>query len=146
MVAVVAMLSLFVALVAVSSLRPEYSAASLPEPVAWTHRVDTAPTQASWVRFPDSGVRSAAQSAGHADHGPTSGCLPTHQKPFLSMWMTRDLPITEASSSSQPGWLALPASFAASKSPPATPIWANSSSVAALDDRDTLIQLCITRC
>jgi hypothetical protein len=141
-VAVFAALSLFVALVAASSLRPEYAAASLPEPAAWTHRTD-APAQASPEWLPT----AAAISVGHSAHGRAPGLLPTHQKPFLSMWMTRELPDSDASSSySDPDWLALPVSFASSESPPGVAFSAAPSSATVRANRDTLTQLCISRC
>jgi len=142
-VAVFAVLSLFVALVAASSLRPEYAAASLPEPAAWTHRTDDAAAQASPEWLPT----AAALSVGNSAHGRAPGLLPTHQKPFLSMWMTRELPDSDASSSySDPDWLALPVSFASSESPPGVAFSAAPSSADVRANRDTLTQLCISRC
>ncbi|OBH03073.1 hypothetical protein A5696_09465 [Mycobacterium sp. E2699] len=130
-IATVAALSLFVALIAGSSLRPQFAAATLPEPAAWTHathavRAQTGPAE----------LRAAA-------HDFSPGSTPTDKKPFHSMWMTRDRPATVIHLSPQTGWLALPASFGASKFPPDGVRWA--AAAPAPDDRDVLTRLCVAR-
>ena len=109
--AIVAVLSLFVALIAGSSLRPQLAAAALPEPAVWTHGAQGVQPHASQVQ-----LHAAAQPVSHLDHGFSPGS--TNKKPFHSMWMTRDRPTDWTDLSPHSGWLALPASFAASEFQP----------------------------
>lgn len=137
-IAVVAVLSLFVALIVGSSLRPQFAAAALPEPAAWTQGTRGVQAHAG---------NAAAQSMSYLDHAFSPGCTPTNKtnkKPFHSTWMTRDRPTSSTPLSSQLGWLALPAPFAAPEFQPRGAHWAESA--AALVNRDMLTQLCITRC
>jgi hypothetical protein len=140
-IAIVAALSLFVALIAGSSLRPEFAPTALPEPAAWTHGSHGVQGHASRVQ-----LHPVAQPTSHLDHGFLPGTTPPNKKPFHSMWMTRDLPTSWTHLS--PHWLALPASFAASGFNPGGTHWAASASASAAApvDRDTLIQLCVVRC
>jgi hypothetical protein len=138
-IAIVAALSLFVALIAGSSLRPKFAAAELPEPAAWTHATHGAQAHASQVQ-----LHPVAQPDSHLDHGYLPSTTPPKQKPFHSMWMTRDLPTSWTHLS--PHWLAMPGSFAASEFRPGGAHFAASASAAAPADRDTLLQLCVVRC
>jgi|HubBroStandDraft_3_1064219.scaffolds.fasta_scaffold00006_31 hypothetical protein len=137
--AIVAALSLFVALIAGSSLRPQFAAAALPEPAAWTHGTLGGQAHASQVQ-----LHAAAQPVSHLDHAFSPSSTPTNKKPFHSMWMTRDRPTSWTHLSPQSGWLPLPASFAASEFQPRGTHWA--APAAAPVNRDILIRLCVTRC
>ncbi|OBI17851.1 hypothetical protein A5713_19295 [Mycobacterium sp. E2497] len=134
-VAVVSALSLFVALIAGSSLRPQFAAGTLPEPAAWTQQTQSAQTQAGHARA------DAAQTISRADHGPATGSTSTDKKPFHSMWMTRDRPISWPPMTHQGGWLALPTSFAAAEPPPV-----RVAPAAVPDHRDNSTRLCVIRC
>jgi hypothetical protein len=138
-IAIGAALSLFVALIAGSSLRPQLAAAAPPEPAAWTHGTQGVPAHASQVQ-----LHAAAQPISHLDHGISPGSTPTNKKPFQSTWMTRDRPAGWTHLSLQSGWLALPTSFAAPEFQPGGAHWA--ASAPAPDNRDTLTQLCVVRC
>ncbi|MCV7050565.1 hypothetical protein H7H82_08145 [Mycobacterium heidelbergense] len=138
-VAIVAALSLFVALIAGSSLRPQFAAAALPEPAAWTHATHGVQADASQVRR-----HAAVQLVSHLGHGFSPASAPTDKKPFHSTWMTRDLPVSWAHLSPQSGWSALPASFAAPEFQPAGAH--RVASAAAPANRDTSTQLCVIRC
>jgi hypothetical protein len=136
-IALVAALSLFAALIAGSSLRPQLAAAALPEPAAWTHGSHGVQAHTSQMQ-----LHAAAQPVSHLDHAFSPGSTPTNKKPFHSMWMTRDLPTGWTRLSPQSGWLPLPASFAASEFQPGGAHWAASAPV----NRDMLTQLCVVRC
>ncbi|MGV7984952.1 hypothetical protein PJP10_10790 [Mycobacterium kansasii] len=129
-IAIAAAVSLFVALIAGSSLRPRFSPATLPEPAAWTHsQVQSHP---------------AAQLMSHRDHGFLQSATPRIKKPFHSMWMTRDRPTSWTPLSPRCGWLALPSSSAESEPRPG--IVSRVASAAAPVNRDMLTQLCVVRC
>jgi hypothetical protein len=136
--AVVAAASLFIALIAGSSLRPQFSAAALPEPAAWSHGTYGVQAHASHVQ-----LHAAAQPISHLEHASSAGSTPT-KKPFHSMWMTRDRPTSWTALSPQSGWLALPASFAASEFQPNGTRWGEPA--AAPVNRDMLTQLRVVRC
>ena len=135
----VAALSVLVALIAGSSLRPQLAAAALPEPAAWTHGTQGVQAHASQVQ-----LHAAAQPTSHLDHGFSPASAPTNKKPFHSTWMTREWPTSWTPSSPQAGWLALPVSFAASEFQPNGTHWGEPT--AAPVNRDVLTQLCVTRC
>ncbi len=135
----VAALSLFVALIAGSSLRPQFAAAALPEPAAWTHGTSGVHAHANLVQ-----LHAAAQPISYLDNYFSQGSTPMNKKPFHSMWMTRDRPTSWPPSSPQSGWLALSAPFAASEFQPRGAQWAEPA--AAPVNRDMLTQLCVTRC
>ena len=138
-IAIVAAMSLFVALIAGSSLRPRFSAAALPGMAGWTP--GTHEVQAHAVQLQ---LHAAAPPISRLDGGLSPGSTPINKKPFHSMWMTRDRPNSWPHLSAQLDWLALPASFAASKfQPDGTPC---AASAAASDNRDNLNQLCVIRC
>jgi len=136
-IAIVAALSLLVALIAGSSLRPQLAAAALPEPVAWTYGTQGVQVHAGQVQ-----LHAVAQPISHLVHGVSPGS--TNKKPFHSTWMTRDRPTDSTDLSPQSGWVALPASFAASEFQPGGAHWA--ASAPAPVNRDILTQLCIVRC
>ncbi|OSC19116.1 hypothetical protein B8W69_29305 [Mycobacterium vulneris] len=137
-IAIVA-LSMFVALIAGSSLRPQFAAAELPEPAAWTHVTPGVPAHAGQTQ-----LDSAAQPISLLSHSFSSGPTPTNKKPFRSMWMTKGRPTGWILSSPRSGWLALPASFAASHFEPGGADL--KASDAAASGRDSLAQLCVIRC
>jgi hypothetical protein len=140
-IAIVAALSLFVALVAGSSLRPQFSAAALPEPAAWTHGTQGVQAHPSRVQ-----LHAVAQAIRHPEHASSAGSTPTNKKPFRNMWMTKDRPTIWTPLSPHSGWFALPASFGASEFQPGGAHRAASASAAAPVDRDILTQLCVVRC
>jgi hypothetical protein len=131
-IAIVTALSVFVALIAGSSLRPQFAASAPPEPAAWTHAAPGVRSHAGRVE-----LRAAADAF-------SPGSTPTNKKPFHSMWMTRDRPATVTHLSPQSGWFALPASFGASELQPDRVRWV--ASAKAPDDRDALTLLCVARC
>lgn len=130
-IAIAAAASLFVALIAGSSLRPRFAAASLPEPAAWTHGSDAIQP-------------SAAHRTSHLDHGMSAGSRPADKKPFHSMWMTRARPTNWAPLSLQLDWLALPASFVASQFQAGGAPWAAPATAAIT--RDILALVRVVRC
>jgi hypothetical protein len=138
-IAIVAALSLFVALIAGSSLRPRLAAAALPEPAAWTHGTQSVQAHANQMQH-----HAGAQQISHRGHGFSPGSTPTNKKPFHSMWMTRDWPTSWTHLSPESGWAALPASFAASEFQPGGAHWA--APAAAPANRDVLTQRCVARC
>lgn len=137
-IAMIAALSAFVALVAGSSLRPQFAAAALPEPAAWTHATHDAPAHAGQRQH-----SAAAYSHGHQVHGFVTRSLPTNNKTFLSMWMPRAVPTNWTAVSPHSDWWALPASFAS-----ACPLGgtAEAASAATRANGDTSTLLCIVRC
>jgi hypothetical protein len=138
-IAIVAALGLLVALIAGSSLRPQFAAAALPEPAAWTHGTQGVQAHASQVPR-----LAAAPTISHLGHGFSPGTKPTNNKPFHSTWMTQDRPASWNCMSPQSDWLPLPASFAATEFQHGGAHWAISAAVPV--NRDTLAQLCVVRC
>jgi hypothetical protein len=137
-VAVVAAFALFTALIAGSALRPQFSAAALPEPVAWSHaaaHVDQLKLHGS----PQATSRSAGCLCGTA---PVN--KPVNKKPFHSMWMTQDRPQTWTRWSPQSARSASTASFAPSVFAPGGA--RGRSPAYFLDGQDLLTWLCVTRC
>ncbi|BBY03936.1 hypothetical protein MSEO_44350 [Mycobacterium seoulense] len=138
-IAIIAALSVFVALVAGSSLRPRLAASTLPEPAAWTHVTHHLPAHVG--QRPDI---AAARSHSQPGHRLGTGVAPTKNKTFLSMWMPRAVPTNWTALSPHSDWLALPASFAAPASAPGAA--AGAASAATPANRDTPTLLCILRC
>lgn len=134
-----AALGLFVALIAGWSLRPQFAAAELPEPVAWTHGTQSVQAHASYLR-----LRAAEQSISYRDHASAHGATPTNKKPFHSTWMARDRPTGWTPLSPQSGWLASLSPFAVSESQLPGAHWVEP--MAAGVNRDMLTQLCVSRC
>jgi hypothetical protein len=133
-IVVVAALSLFVSLVAGSALRSQFSAATLPEPAAWSHVTPNGgPSHA--------GSKSSATI--HLQHASSWGISPTNKKPFHSKWMTHNRPDTWPRLQSLPLWFALPASFAGTGSPSGD---VDTSALAAeRGDQDILALHCVSR-
>jgi hypothetical protein len=133
-IAVVAALSLFVSLVAGSALRSQFSAATLPEPAAWSHVTpDVGQSQA----------RSASPATIHRQHASSWGASPTNKKPFHSMWMTHNRPDAWTRLQSHPLWSALPASFAGTGFQSGE---VHTSALAAeCGDQEILVLLCVSR-
>jgi hypothetical protein len=99
--AVVCALSLFVALVAGSALRPHFTTNALPVPGASIGHVALHDVrQARAV-----GVKEYVIAGAHARPSPAA------RKPFQYVWMTHDLPSTWAPLSPRLDWSALPKSF-----------------------------------
>ncbi|WP_036472283.1 hypothetical protein [Mycobacterium triplex] len=102
-IAVVAALGLFASLIAGSSLRSQFSAATLPEPAAWSQAI------------PNSGhaqTNSEAAAAIHLQHASSWDVSPAKRKPFHSMWMTHDRPDVWPRLASHSLLSVLPVSFA----------------------------------
>lgn len=137
-VAVVTALSLFVALIAGSSLRPQFAAGALPEPAAWTHQTESVQTPGGQEH------PGAVQIISHPGHGLGPGSTPTDKKPFHSMWMTRERPTSWPSLSPQSDWLVLPTSFAPQGHP--SDHARRVVAPAGCDGRDILMELCLIRC
>jgi hypothetical protein len=141
--AIVAVLSLFVALIAGSGLRPEFTAAALPEPVAWSQETlgvgAHADTDVGRVQ-----IHAGSQLGSHFCHASLSGSAPTDKKPVLSMLMARGRPLTWARLSPNSVWPPLPASFATVEFAPAVAHFG--APVAAPVDQDIFTQLCVARC
>lgn len=138
-IAIVAALSASVALVAGSSLRPQFAAAALPEPVAWTHATHDAPVHAGQGQH-----TGAVNSHSQLVHDFVTGALPTNNKTFLSMWMPRAVPTNWTAVSPHSDLWALPASFAASPYPRGGT--ARPAAAATPVNRDTSTLLCVVRC
>jgi hypothetical protein len=104
--AVVCALSLFVALVAGSALRPHYTTNALPEPGAWTHVVEHVQHDFKEVQSVSAtGSLIALKARG------SSRPVPISRKPFRYVWMTRDLPSNWFPLSPHSDWSVLPKSF-----------------------------------
>lgn len=111
--AVACALSLFVALVAGSALRPHYTTNALPEPAAWTHSVEQ--VHHDFTQVPPvsaSGSLVALQPSGN------SRPVPIVRKPFRYVWMTHDLPSNWVPLPPLSDWSALPKSFVSVKFQP----------------------------
>lgn len=106
-IAVVAAVSLFISLIAGSALRSQFSAATLPEPAAWSQVNPSAGSIAGQSRAPGESV-----AATHLQHARSWGASPMNKKPFHSMWMTHDRPDVWTRMQSQPVRSELPTSFA----------------------------------
>jgi hypothetical protein len=130
-IAVVAAISLFVSLVAGSSLRSKYSAATLPEPAVWSQVTPNAPHP-----------HAHSESRYHLQPA-SSGTSPTNKKPFHSMWMTRGQPDTRSGLRFPTLWSALPDSFATSGFQ--SGYVRTGAPAAHCGDREILTRLCIAR-
>jgi len=137
--AIVGALSLFVALVAGSALRPHYTTTVLPEPQAWTHAVQHVQPDASRVQ-PD----RATASVEYVIAGNKRLSAPISRKPFRNVWMTHDLPSNWVPLSPQSDWSALPESFAPAQFQPRGAPWGASTADAV--NRHTSSLFCIIRC
>lgn len=134
----VAVLSVFIALVAGSSLRPPLGAAALPEPAAWTQHTDDVATHAGEAQR-----HSIPELVSHQGHV-SKGSIPADKKPFRNTWMTKDRPASWTHWSPQSGFSVLPASFASSQLQPHGHTWPVCK--AAPDIRDISTRLCVVRC
>ncbi|MCA2266839.1 hypothetical protein [Mycobacterium marseillense] len=136
--AIVAALGVFVALIAGSSLRPQFAAATLPEPAAWS---GTAPGAGAQVlpRGRDAAVARPAPAAAQSSTPANNA----DKKPFHSMWMTKERPQPWNRSSAQSALSPTPTTFSPAR---ATLGDAQSRSPTTIPaDRDTLTRLCIAR-
>jgi hypothetical protein len=137
--AVVCALSLFVALVAGSALRPHYTASAFPEPGAWTHAVEHFQRDYSRAQ-PVSATGSLSALRASVSSRP----VPISRKPFRYVWMTHDLPSKWVPLSPLSDWSALPNSFSSVQFEPRGSPW-----VALMGDpgiRLTSTLFCIIRC
>jgi hypothetical protein len=138
--AVVCALSLFVALVAGSALRPHYTANSLPEPAAWAHSVrDVQPDYSYSHRLSATPALKYLQSGSRAHPAPTS------RKPFRYVWMTHDLPSNWDPLSPRTDWSVLPKTFAAAEFQPRGAPW-GASTADAVNRHTSSSLFCIIRC
>lgn len=137
--AVVCALSLFVALVAGSALRPHYTTNALPEPGAWTHTVEHVQQDFKQVQ-PVSATGSLIALNARGSSRP----VPLARKPFRYVWMTRDLPSDWVPLSPRSDWSALPKSFVAEQfQPRGAP---RAATTGDSDNRHTSTLFCIIRC
>jgi len=132
-VAIVAALSVFVALVAGSAFRPQFSAAALPEPAAWSDG-------AADLAAPDFvALHSTAPVA--QTHSLHTGPL---RKPFHSMWMTRERPTSWTRAIPRSPSPPAPASFTAVD---VRPLGAQHPTFTKpIAGQDILAMLCVARC
>jgi hypothetical protein len=137
--AVVCALSLFVALVAGSALRPHYTTNALPEPAAWTHTVEHVQHDFNQVRpVSATGSLIAFKASG------SSRPVPIARKPFRYVWMTHDLPSNWVPLSPLSDWSALPKSFVSAQfQPRGAPCAAFAGDS---NTRHTSTLFCIIRC
>jgi hypothetical protein len=141
--AIVAALSLFVALIAGSALQPKFAAAVLPEPAAWSQEtLDDGSHAGSGVGRVH--LHAGSQFASHFCHASLSGSAPTDKKPFSNMLMARGRPLTWARLSPNSVWSLLPASFAMVEFAPAGAHFGTPA--AAPGDHDISNQFCVARC
>jgi hypothetical protein len=138
--AIAGALSLFVALIAGSSLRTHYTASALPEPGAWTHTIQDAQPHVSRVQMHGATPTASSVKTGFSPHS-----APTLKKPFRNVWMTKDLPPSWIPLSPQFDWMALPKSFTATEFQPPGTQWA-ASAAASGNRRNTLTLFRIVRC
>src|ERR1700743_3986810 len=137
--AVVCALTVFLALVAGSALRPHYTANSLPEPAAWAHTIkDLQPYSSS------SQPISATPVLKYMSPGSPAHSASTLRKPFRFVWMTHDLPSNWDPLSPQSDWSVLPKSFTAAQIQPRGAPWGASTAEAVI--RHPLSLFCIIRC
>jgi hypothetical protein len=137
--AVVCALSLFVALVAGSALRPHYTTNALPEPGAWTHAVEHDQHDVKEAQ-PAGATGSLIAVIARADSRP----MPFARKPFRYVWMTHDLPSDWAPLSPLSDWSALPKSFVSTRfSPRGAP---RAAFAGDSDNRHASTLFCIIRC
>lgn len=137
--AVVCALTLFLALVAGSALRPHYTANSLPEPAAWAHTVRD--VQPDYIY---SHPLSAAPASMYLKSGSRAHSVPTSRKPFRYVWMTHDLPSNWDPLSPQTDRSVLPKTVAAAQFQPRGAPWGSSTADAV--SRHTSSLFCIIRC
>ena len=137
--AVACALSLFVALVAGSALRPHYTTNALPEPAAWTHTVERVQHDFNQARpVSATGSLIALKASG------SSRPVPIARKPFRYVWMTHDLPSNWVPLSPLLNWSALPKSFVSAQfQPGGAPCAAFAGDS---DTRQTSTLFCIIRC
>jgi hypothetical protein len=137
--AVICALSLFVALVAGSALRPHYTANALPEPGAWaaTHTIEH--VQRDYSRAQPVSATGSVRAL-QARVGPRP--VPISRKPFSYAWMTHDLPSNSAPLSPLSDWSALPKSFSSAQFGPRGAPWA----AFARDPDIPQTPFCIIRC
>jgi hypothetical protein len=145
-IAIAAIAGVFIALIAGSSLRPRFSADTLPEPAAWSHKVVGATAHAQHEHSP-SGAQFAHQRDSGSSRVSESTMNKRYKKPFHSMWMTQQYPSNWTPLSPQSFWQLLPMSFA---------FWQNGLTAQlvshhggappdGLADQDTLTELCVAR-
>jgi hypothetical protein len=137
-IAVVAALGLFAALIAGSALRPQFAAAALPEPAAWSHAAPDAKAPTDHLQI------HGSQQLTNQVAGCLCGAGPVNKKPFHSRWMTQDRPQTWTRWSPQSARSSSTASFAPSVSAPGGA--GNRSFAYFPDGQDLLTRLCVTRC
>jgi hypothetical protein len=137
--AVVCALTLFLALVAGSALRPHYTANSLPEPAAWAHTVKDVQPDYNY-----SHPLSATPALKYLKSGSRAHSAPTSRKPFRYVWMTHDLPSNWDPLSPQTDWSVLPKTFAAAQFQSRVAPWGASTADAV--NRHTSSLFCIIRC
>jgi len=138
-IASIGALSLFVALIAGSALRPQFAAATLPEPVAWSSGALDVGAHAARVQ-----LYGRFQPASYVVRDSSLGSSPMNKKPFHSMWMTRDRPAAWTRVS--PLWIRSALSYSLRSLDSRAPVARRDPSSDLLTDHDILTQLCVARC
>ena len=142
-IAVVAALSMFVAVTTGWALRSAHGIAAPPEPAAWSHATPNVGLHVDRVQFavgsqPTSdGILRSSQGSSHTNHKPTKNA-----------WMTHDRPQTWARVAPQLAWSPWPVTLSAWEAAWAPTLGSQSGSgapAAAIAGRDILTQLCVAR-
>ncbi|WP_131811909.1 hypothetical protein [Mycobacterium mantenii] len=138
-VGLVVVLSVFIAVIVGSSLRPQLVAAAMPEPAAWTHRNDAVDAHADRLQRGND-----IHLANDREHGFAPASVPANKKPFRNTWMTRDRPVGWIHLSTQSGWMLLPVSFVTTRPPLEEN--ARAATEVGYGSRGRSIQFCVLRC
>ncbi|OBH55647.1 hypothetical protein A5686_07100 [Mycobacterium sp. E2479] len=130
-------LSVFIALITGSALRPGFAAAAPPEPAAWSEAT-SGPHPGQMPDLPGSLSRPALTVS-----QPSAPANQTNKKPFRSAWTTKERPMTwnrlSAQSVLPPApWSFTPIGFATGGVPARAP-------AAIASDRDILTEICVAR-
>jgi hypothetical protein len=142
-IAVVAALSMFVAVTTGWALRSAHGIAAPPEPAAWSHATLNVGLHVDRAQFAVS-----SQPTSHGVLRSSQGSSPTHHKPTKNAWMTHDRPPTWAHVAPQLAWSPWPVTL-----PPWETAWApapgsqsgSGAPAAVIAGRDILTQLCVAR-
>ena len=137
--AVVCAVSLFVALVAGSALRPHYTTNALPEPGAWAHTVEHVQHDFKRVQ-----PVSATGSLIALKAGGNSRPVPIARKPFPYVWMTQELSSNWVPLSPLSDRSTLPKSIVSAQLQPRSAPYA--AFAGNPDSRDTSTLFCVIRC
>jgi hypothetical protein len=141
--AVVAALSMFVAVTTGWALRSAHGIVAPPEPAAWSHPTLNVGLHVDRVQF-----AVGSQTTSYGVLRSSHDFSPTNHKPTKNAWMTHDRPPTWAQVAPQLAWSPWPVSLS-----PWETAWAptpgtrsgSGAPAAVIAGRDILTQLCVTR-